>query len=302
MVDFVRSTMTHTGAIVIRFRRTNGRVLGNPITDSGESLGPHGMVVDLARYFWSGGKPAHVPQRDAEYMNQTGLAISRAYRRETVLLPTHLLCVCAVATVSAWRCPTRCLSSTAAAADLHVPAQELLADMERLQNHLRNRKHHLGPRADGSAEQVVDAALTAFASYHTEPAAIRTPSQAVTVGDRQLLYYYQNRIESLGMSYDKAFLLRSSAAVAGLALASFLLHKPASFARTNCACAALPTPRELIAPDRKTAEQNRKPAYITPTCLPPQVKCPMFMLCTLHRAPSAPRLRRLFWSIWRLPM
>ena len=197
VVDFVRSTMTHTGAIVIRFGEPMD-VLGNPITDSGESLGPHGMVVDLARYFWSGGKPAHVPQRDAEYMNQTGLAISRAYRRETVLLPTHLLAyvlwrrVCvALPGLDVYRRLRQPL-------DLHVPAQELLADMERLQNHLRNRKHHLGPRADGSAEQVVDAALTAFASYHTEPAAIRTPSQAVTVGDRQLLYYYQNRIESLG--------------------------------------------------------------------------------------------------------
>ena len=82
--------------------------------------------------------------------------------------------------------------------DLHVPRAELLSDMERLQNQLRHKRHHLGPRADGTPEQVVEAALAAFGSYHTEPAALRTPSQAVTVGDRQLLYYYQNRIESLG--------------------------------------------------------------------------------------------------------
>jgi len=197
VVDFVRSTASHTGAIVIRFGAPMD-VLGNPLAESGESLGPHGQVVDLSRYFWVCGKPQHLAQRDSEYMNQTGAAIGRAYRRETVLLPTHLLAyvlwrrVCqALPGLDVYRRLRQPL-------DLHVPHEELLAEIERLQVHLRHKRHHLGPRADGSPEQVVDAALAAFGSYHTVSAALRTPSQAVTVGDRQLLYYYQNRIESLG--------------------------------------------------------------------------------------------------------
>jgi glycerol-3-phosphate O-acyltransferase len=197
VVDFVRSTMTHTGAIVIRFGAPMD-VLGHRVTEAGESLGPHGQVVDLARYFWVHGKPQALAQRDGEYMQQTGTAIGRAYRRETVLLPTHLLAsvlwrrVCqALPGIDLYRRLRQPL-------DLHVPRAELLSDMERLQNQLRHKRHHLGPRADGTPEQVVEAALAAFGSYHTEPAALRTPSQAVTVGDRQLLYYYQNRIESLG--------------------------------------------------------------------------------------------------------
>lgn len=197
VVDFVRSTMTHTGAIVIRFGAPMD-VLGHRVTEAGESLGPHGQPVDLARYFWVHGKPQALAQRDGEYMQQTGAAIGRAYRRETVLLPTHLLAsvlwrrVCqALPGIDLYRRLRQPL-------DLHVPHAELLSDMERLQNLLRHKRHHLGPRADGTPEQVVEAALAAFGSYHTEPAALRTPSQAVTVGDRQLLYYYQNRIESLG--------------------------------------------------------------------------------------------------------
>ena len=73
-----------------------------------------------------------------------------------------------------------------------------MSELERLQNLLRHKEHPAGPRPAGTPEQVVESALAAFGSYHTEPAALRTPSQAVTVGDRQLLYYYQNRIESLG--------------------------------------------------------------------------------------------------------
>ncbi len=197
VVDFMRSTMTHTGAIVIRFGEPMD-VLGHPLSEAFESIGPHGQPVDLARYFWVSGKPQALAQRDGEYMQQTAASLSRAYRRETVLMPTHLL-----ASVL-WRRLGQALPGLdlyrrlRQPIDLHVPHSELVADVERLQTHLRHRRHHLGPRADGTPEQVIEAGLAAFASYHTEPAALRTPSQAVTIGDRQLLYYYQNRVESLG--------------------------------------------------------------------------------------------------------
>lgn len=197
VVDFARSMMTHTGAIVIRFGQPMD-VLGHSLNEVGQSVGPHGQLVDLARYFWVQGKPQALPQRDAEYMNQTAVAIARAYRRETVLLPTHLL-----ASVL-WRRIGQALPGLdlyrrlRQPLDLHVPQADLLADVARLQTQLLHKRHHLGPRADGTPEQVVEAGLAAFASYHTEPAAIRTPSNAVSIGDRQLLYYYQNRVESLG--------------------------------------------------------------------------------------------------------
>lgn len=197
VVDFMRSTMTHTGAIVIRFGEPMD-VLGHPLSETCESIGPHGQPVDLARYFWVNGKPQAVAQRDGEYMQQTAASLSRAYRKETVLMPTHLL-----ASVL-WRRLGQALPGLdlyrrlRQPLDLHVPHSELVADIERLQTHLRHKRHYLGPRADGTPEQVIEAGLAAFASYHTEPAALRTPSQAVTIGDRQLLYYYQNRVESLG--------------------------------------------------------------------------------------------------------
>ena len=197
VVDFMRSTMTHTGAIVIRFGEPMD-VLGHPLSETCESIGPHGQPVDLARYFWVNGKPQAVAQRDGEYMQQTAASLSRAYRKETVLMPTHLL-----ASVL-WRRLGQALPGLdlyrrlRQPIDLHVPHSELVADIERLQTHLRHKRHYLGPRADGTPEQVIEAGLAAFASYHTEPAALRTPSQAVTIGDRQLLYYYQNRVESLG--------------------------------------------------------------------------------------------------------
>ena len=89
VVDFMRSTMTHTGAIVIRFGEPMD-VLGHPLSETCESIGPHGQPVDLARYFWVNGKPQAVAQRDGEYMQQTAASLSRAYRKETVLMPRRI--------------------------------------------------------------------------------------------------------------------------------------------------------------------------------------------------------------------
>jgi glycerol-3-phosphate O-acyltransferase len=198
MVQFVRSTVTHAGAVVIRFGAPLD-VLGNPVDEEGHSLGPHGQAIDLSRYFWVRGVPQIVPQRDAEYMNDTGVAITRSYRRDTVLMPTHLL-----ATV-AWRYLDVALPGLdlyrrlRQPLDLALEEGAILADIEKLQARLRQRGHLLGPHARGSAREVLDAALSAFASYHSEPAILRTADGKLALGDRQILYYYQNRIDSLGV-------------------------------------------------------------------------------------------------------
>ena len=199
VVQFMRSTLTHAGSIVIRFGRPMD-VLGNPVDDKGQSLAPDGRAVDLARYFWVNGRPQPLPQRDAEYMNETGEAISRAYRRETVLMTTHLLAHVV------WRRVCRALPGLdlyhrlRQPLDLALPEADVLADIARLQALLRERKFLLGPYADATPQQVLDAALTAFKSYHAAPAVERAPTGgAILPGDRQLLFYYQNRIESLGV-------------------------------------------------------------------------------------------------------
>ena len=199
VAQFVRSTMTHAGAIMIRFGRPLD-VLGNPVDDKGRSLAPDGRPVDLGRYFWVNGRPQPLPQRDAEYMNETGEAISRAYRHETVLMSTHMLAHVV------WRRVCRALPGLDVyrrlrqPLELTLPEAEVLADLERLQALLRARGHLLGPYASTTPKQILAAALAAFGSYHTAPAVERVAGKGdLMPGDRQLLFYYQNRVESLGV-------------------------------------------------------------------------------------------------------
>jgi hypothetical protein len=81
--------------------------------------------------------------------------------------------------------------------DLRLEVKAVLADIERLQSQLRSRGHFLGPFASGTPQEVLAAALAAFASYHREPAVVRADEDTLMPRDRQLLYYYQNRVHSL---------------------------------------------------------------------------------------------------------
>jgi glycerol-3-phosphate O-acyltransferase len=174
-------------------------VLGNPVDEAGHSLVPRGRRIDLSRYFEVQGQPAVLPQRDAEYMRDCGEAIARAYRRETVLMSTHLL-----AHVLWWRIgqalPTLDLfRRLRQPVELTLPMAEVCADLDRLREKLRARGHHLDPGAAGPAREVIDGAILSFDSYHDDRAVIRVGDD-LSPGDRQLLYYYQNRVESLGLS------------------------------------------------------------------------------------------------------
>lgn len=204
VLHFARSLIQLDGAIVVRFCPPMD-VLGNPVDEEGRSLDPHGREVDLSRYFLVGGAPQAAPQRDAEYMRDTGEAISASYRKNTRLMSTHLLAhvmwrrICqALPALDLFRRLRQPLS-------LRLPEAEALSDLDRLRDVLRERGHLLGPGADGPAPAVLESALSAFRSYHAEPAVLRetdtAPGGPVLVpGDRQVLYYYQNRVESLGVS------------------------------------------------------------------------------------------------------
>lgn len=204
VLHFVRSLFRLSGAVVVRFGHPLD-VLGNPVDWRGNSLDPHGRTIDLERYFQVDGKPQVVPQRDVEYMQETGEAVVRSYRQNTVLMATHL-----VARV-VWRRVCEKLPGLdlyrrlRQPLDLELTADAVCKDIEALQQALRARGHLLGPGADGPPREVLETALSAFGSYHAEPAVTSVPGgpgdpPLVGPGDRQLLYYYQNRVDSLGVT------------------------------------------------------------------------------------------------------
>ncbi|MCK6546606.1 1-acyl-sn-glycerol-3-phosphate acyltransferase [Myxococcota bacterium] len=173
---------------------------GNPVDDEGESLDPCGRRIDVHRYVLANGAPKIVADRDAEYTREVGERIMDAYTRDNVVSSTHV--TARVIHVLLRRASQRTdllrfLRSSAVEEDLGLLA--VYEETERLLGELRglarDGKIRLGEQiAAASAEDVVADGLAHFAIFHSRPAAERRGDRVVAV-DRNLILYYQNRLE-----------------------------------------------------------------------------------------------------------
>ncbi len=200
IVEFMRKTMAHEGAVVLRFGRARDP-FGNLVNESGESVDHRGRVVDPASYVvGAGGSVGADDQRDAEYTRILGDALLADYRRETVFQSTNLVARAlfdAVAESARTRDIYRLLRLTTR--DTAVPLSDVLRRVNRLRDRIAadpSSGHlHESVRAAG-ADAVVADALRALGTYHTHPVAERLGDR-VRIGSMRLVYYYSNRTSHL---------------------------------------------------------------------------------------------------------
>ncbi len=178
-------------------------VFGNPVDDEGQSLDPCGRAVDSSRYVLHKGEHQLLPARDAEYTRELGLRIAESFLRDNVVESTHVTARAVFGLLRA-RNPKmnilRLLRTGGAEDDVlltlvHKETDRLLGELRRLS---AEGKIRLGPSLSGPAEDVVDDGLAHFASFHSRAAAERKGDRLVPA-DRNLLLYYQNRLEGYGL-------------------------------------------------------------------------------------------------------
>jgi glycerol-3-phosphate O-acyltransferase len=206
VASFVRKLLAMRGAVVIRFSEPID-LFGNHVDDEGRSHDRRGREVDPASYVKdASGKVTVDGLRDVQYTRELGEEICRAYARDTVIMPTHMV---------ASACFAR-LRKASPAADLFtvlrqrdtvtVPRDDLAADVARL----RDQLVAMADAGEASASEqlrrasggdLVEIALRAFAGYHASPVLSSTP-EGLTLCDTNLLFYYQNRLAHLGLAWD----------------------------------------------------------------------------------------------------
>jgi hypothetical protein len=183
-------------------------VFGNRVTDEGTSIDDRGRPVDRARYVLRDEVPVFDPQRDGEYTRELAQAILGSFRRHTIPKSTHLLSQ----VVFAWlreRSPDMDLYRllrTGGPAD-SLPLGEAHERVERKLGELRERAQRgelmlEAPLRDADVPAVVNKALAHLGSYHRR-AAIARRGDRLFHQDRNLILYYQNRIESLGPGAER---------------------------------------------------------------------------------------------------
>jgi glycerol-3-phosphate O-acyltransferase len=203
---FMKKLLGMRGAVVIRFSEPVDP-FGNRVDGEGVSHDERGRPVDPASYIKNArGEVVVDHARDAQYTRELGEEICRAYARDTVVMATHL---------TAAACFAR-LRSSSPAADLFtvlrqreavtVPRDDLAREVVRLRDELLSLERDgelvlsdVVRRASGG--DIVEAALQAFASYHTTPV-LRPVPEGIVLADTNLLFYYQNRLAGHGVAWD----------------------------------------------------------------------------------------------------
>lgn len=194
--EFARKTLAHEGAAVVRF----GRPLdpfGNDVDDAGDSRDAHGRLVDPTTFVQdASGEVVPDSQRDAVYTRLLGQKLSAAYRRDTLLMGTHLVaraCLDVAHRRTGISDFLRLMRLSESA--LAVPMNELCSQLTRLRSTIEANPA-LGivdsSLKNMSAQAVVDQALHFFSTYHTKRTMYRN-AEHVRIGSMKLLYYYQNR-------------------------------------------------------------------------------------------------------------
>ena len=182
---------------------------GNDVNDDGESLDPQGRVIDPSEYLRVGGEIVEDVFRDREYTRLLAGRIVDSFHRNTVACATNVV---AYALFSVLRRNSgesdlyRFLRSITP--EVPTPVDAVLVELRALLDELAEMNRQ-GRIQLGEIEKTMDAdlilghALKRFSAYHTDAAARRDGS-FIAVDSPNLLFYYRNRLDGLGLRGQKS--------------------------------------------------------------------------------------------------
>jgi glycerol-3-phosphate O-acyltransferase len=171
-------------------------IAGNAVGPDGMSLDPHGESVDRRGYVCDrDGRVVFDEQRDHRYTERVAQRLSEAYHRDFVVQSTHL------AAWAAWEALRERHQGLDTWRLVRLHPVDLVVDRAAVARHVEHarkklaRQRRAGP---GTADAVVEEAITRFATFHKRRA-------IEPVGDQlrlspQLVLYYRNRLDGYGIS------------------------------------------------------------------------------------------------------
>ncbi len=206
VASFMNKLLGLDGACVIRFSRPLD-CFGNYVDDEGRSHDNRGRIVDATKYvIGRDGKPASDGVRDAEYTRELGDRIVESFKRDTVVMATHLVAACAFERLRRAVGKADLFAVLRHRDDVAVARAELAEDVDVMLARVSVLEEQgeiaLAPNLKGKrGDAIVTDALRAFAGYHTQEVLAPRGSELV-LRDTRLLFYYQNRLAAHGLGFD----------------------------------------------------------------------------------------------------
>ncbi|MBI3726527.1 1-acyl-sn-glycerol-3-phosphate acyltransferase [bacterium] len=178
---------------------------GNSVTREGISIDGRGRAIDTTRYVLDkSGKPAPEKLRDEEYTRELGEKLVTAFHRNATVMGSTLLAFVVFEMLRANEKDAdlyrflRASEGDLAFADVSRETEKLRVRVEAL---AAEGKIRLDDRIRGrGGDDLVLAGLRALGIYHNRKVVERRGDRIVPV-DRNLLYYYRNRL--LGFDFEK---------------------------------------------------------------------------------------------------
>lgn len=205
VASFMNKLLGLDGACVIRFSRPLD-CFGNYVDDEGRSHDNRGRIVDAKTYVTGReGKAAMDNARDAEYTRELGDRIVDSFKRDTVVMATHVVAACAFERLRRAVGKADLFAVLRHRDDVAVSRAELAEDVDVMLARIGVLEDHgeiaVAPNLKGKkGDAVVEEALRAFAGYHTQEVLAPRGSELV-LRDTRLLFYYQNRLAH-GLAFD----------------------------------------------------------------------------------------------------
>src|SRR4051812_2494803 len=200
---FMQKLLGLDAGCVVRYSRPLD-CFGNFVDDEGVSHDLRGREVDATSYIIGrDGKPVPDHVRDMEYTRELGERIAEAFKRDTVVMSTHLVATCAFERLRRAVGKADLFTVLRHREAVSVPRAELADDIEALLRRVTALEDKgeivIAPAVKGKkADAILSDALRAFAGYHTSEVLAPRGSELV-LEDPKLLFYSQNRLAAHGL-------------------------------------------------------------------------------------------------------
>jgi len=178
---------------------------GNPVDEEGNSLDGRGRPIDTERYLFSaGGEQVQDSNRDQEYTRALGRKLVETFHQGNTVFPTHVVAFAVFEGLRAKRDDQDLYRFLRTGGETEsLTFNEAARLVETLRDRLGALAGEGGIRLDERVRllepgDLILHALRALGTYHSRPALERRGDR-LFARDRNLLFYYRNRLNGYGL-------------------------------------------------------------------------------------------------------
>ncbi len=179
-------------------------VLGNPMDADGNSFDQYGNCIDIEAYFKTKGEIREDLQRESEYTKILGDHIVERYRKDNIVLTSHLLAFAAFEMLKYQNPRLDLYGLLRLPTDDYVFSKEPLHEViSQLREALLQMEHRgeikLSEQIHWEVEKLIEDGMAHLGNYHLTEPLYQDKKGQILSDNFKLLYFYHNRLENYGL-------------------------------------------------------------------------------------------------------